>query len=95
MVVIEQIFQVSPKDSKCTKMGQLKQPRIGSSVPKGQKVATLNLQVCSFIRNQKIVPKKKVQKKVPNNPLSSLPKKKGEEKPKQPPFESAQKKKVN
>jgi hypothetical protein len=65
-------------------MGKLNRPRILSSVPKGQKVATLNLEIspskCSFIRNQKIVPKKKVKRRSKKSPFESAQKKRKKEK---------------
>jgi hypothetical protein len=56
-------------------MGQVKQPRIWSSVPKGQKVATLDLETSpsSVLLYKKSKNCAKRKKKAPNSPPLSLP----------------------
>jgi hypothetical protein len=57
-------------------MGQVKQPRIWSSVPKGQKVANLNLEISPsnvlLYKKSKNCDKTK-EKETPNSPPLSLP----------------------
>jgi hypothetical protein len=77
-------------------MGQVKQPKIWSSVPKGQKVATLNLEISPsnvhLYKKSKNCAKKK-KKKAPISPPLSLPtRKKVNKSSKKSPFKSAQKK---
>jgi hypothetical protein len=69
-VVIKQFFQMCPKVSNCTEIGSTENL---SSVPQGQKVATLNLEISPssvlLYKESKNCAKKKGQKEVQIVPL--------------------------